>query len=346
MKKFLYTLLVVLVFTNCKQSIKKDTFTLEDSRRMLYMGIYNNTNGVSTEKVGNQIQQSMKDLMKFYEAHDYSFDPVSGSFMLNLNERGEYVNFLPFSKKERTPKNDYGIKLGETFRATALKGIHLGTYSSVEKTYEKMFKYIDDKGWINLGYATEMYMTDPAIEKDPSKWETEISLAVETKPHGHIEVTQLPELSYVSVRNEVSKEENLSIEQSLGRQMYEMNQKVMTALNKSNIHPPYVTGFNIIHNRTEQQVDFEFCVPVPISTASEDVQFTNLTSKKALKVVHHGTYEFSESYKKAYTYAVANGLKLHDISYEFYMNDPRKQKDVSKNVTHIYIPFLQKISKN
>lgn len=342
MKKYVHTLLMLIIFTSCSKSIQKEAFTLEDSDGMLYMGIYNNADGISTEAVGNQIQNSMVNLMKFYKENDYSFDPVSGSFMLNLKSRGESVNFLPFSKKEKTPKNTYGIKLGQTFRGNSLLGIHLGSYSSVEETYKKMFKYIEEKGWTNLGYATEIYLTDPAVEKDPKKWETEIRIAIETKKHGDIEVSTLPRISYASLRKQVAKTESLSIEETMGQQMYLMNNQIMDACHNSDLHPPYVTGFNIIHNRTNEQADFEFCVPVPIKTDSDElVEFSTLKPVKALKIVHFGNYDFSKTYKDAYTYAVANGLELDSKSYEFYMNDPRKQEDPSTNVTHIYIPIIQ-----
>ncbi len=322
------------------QGEEKQEFSLiKEVNQMLYMGILTQNEGQTTQQVENGMMKSMMELMKFYNQQGFSYAPISGAMILDTESRGKYVTFLPFSEAQTPPENSEGIKLGQTFGGEALKGMHTGSYSSVERTYKKMLEEVQRRGWIALGHSVELYLTDPQAEPDTSKWQTEITLAVETKPHAYLEVTDMPVFKYAGIRKEVTATNTMSVDMLLGQSMIQMNQKVMNACDKTRVHPPYVTGFNIINKRTTASADFEFGVGVPVSLNDESIFFQETKPTKTIRAVHHGAYDFRETYDKIQKYAIENGYTLDPKSIEIYKNDPRNQPDPKKNVTHIYVPI-------
>lgn len=56
---------------------------------------------------------------------------------------------------------------------------HYGNYESVGATYMKINEYNEENSKVASGYPWEVYLTDPALEPDTSKWVTQIFFPVE-----------------------------------------------------------------------------------------------------------------------------------------------------------------------
>jgi effector-binding domain-containing protein len=63
---------------------------------------------------------------------------------------------------------------GRTPSCSAMKGTHIGPYEQLVDTYMKMHAWADENGHTLEQQMWEYYLTDPNVEKDPSKWVTEI----------------------------------------------------------------------------------------------------------------------------------------------------------------------------
>jgi effector-binding domain-containing protein len=50
---------------------------------------------------------------------------------------------------------------------------HVGSYDTMMPAYEALDKYLKEKG-LQKDLVIEQYLSDPAVEKDPSKWKTNI----------------------------------------------------------------------------------------------------------------------------------------------------------------------------
>lgn len=55
-----------------------------------------------------------------------------------------------------------------------MKGIHLGPYEDMKAIYEAAGAHMNEMGWMPVGGPLEVYVTDPGMEPDTSKWITEI----------------------------------------------------------------------------------------------------------------------------------------------------------------------------
>lgn len=57
---------------------------------------------------------------------------------------------------------------------TTVRALHFGDYSLLEETHNQISQYADYYGYEITGYPWELYVTDPTIETDTSKWITEV----------------------------------------------------------------------------------------------------------------------------------------------------------------------------
>lgn len=78
---------------------------------------------------------------------------------------------LPVSKEL---KGEGEIKFGKTYEGKVASVIHWGSYESSEATYKAIEKWMKDNKKTAAGPPWEVYITDPGMEKDTAKWQTEI----------------------------------------------------------------------------------------------------------------------------------------------------------------------------
>jgi effector-binding domain-containing protein len=69
--------------------------------------------------------------------------------------------------------------IASTTAGKAIKTVHTGSYDKLGETHNEMNKYIQYKKMKINGVPMEVYVTDPTVEKDTSKWITEIYYPVE-----------------------------------------------------------------------------------------------------------------------------------------------------------------------
>jgi effector-binding domain-containing protein len=59
-----------------------------------------------------------------------------------------------------------------------VRAFYFGPYSKMEPAYRALATYIKDAGKVEAGGPSEIYITDPMVEKDTTKWETHIVFPV------------------------------------------------------------------------------------------------------------------------------------------------------------------------
>jgi len=79
--------------------------------------------------------------------------------------------------EHKTKGNDHIIP-GTTMGGLQLKAVHLGDYHALSDSYDSLMNYASANGYKQEGEVFEIYITDPGVEKDTSKWETDIFLPV------------------------------------------------------------------------------------------------------------------------------------------------------------------------
>ncbi len=66
------------------------------------------------------------------------------------------------------------IQIGNSTSGNTLQSSHFGVYETVIVTHDLMKKHCNEIGYTINGSAYEIYITDPSLEPNPSKWETKV----------------------------------------------------------------------------------------------------------------------------------------------------------------------------
>ena len=83
----------------------------------------------------------------------------------------EFDNVIPIAAKA---KGDGEIKSIETYGGNAIHTTHMGSYESTHHSWEALEKYMKANNFEPGGDPFEVYITDPQMEPDQSKWITEL----------------------------------------------------------------------------------------------------------------------------------------------------------------------------
>lgn len=83
----------------------------------------------------------------------------------------EMVCAFPVDEKAKVPAK---YKIQQVAAGKAVKAIHHGDYSKLEKVHNEIDQYIKMKNLSMAGAPWESYVTDPMIEKDTAAWVTEV----------------------------------------------------------------------------------------------------------------------------------------------------------------------------
>ncbi|MDQ3110240.1 MAG: GyrI-like domain-containing protein [Bacteroidota bacterium] len=75
---------------------------------------------------------------------------------------------------DKAGKSDGRVKYSDVPAGNVVKASHYGSYESTVTTHELMDKWITENGKTVTGNPWEVYVTDPGVETDQSKWLTEI----------------------------------------------------------------------------------------------------------------------------------------------------------------------------
>jgi effector-binding domain-containing protein len=80
---------------------------------------------------------------------------------------------------DKAGKNAGNIKYMETAGGNAVRGDHYGPYEATPASHEAMDKWMKNNGKVVTGGPWEVYVTDPGVEPDQSKWLTQIYYPVQ-----------------------------------------------------------------------------------------------------------------------------------------------------------------------
>lgn len=86
-------------------------------------------------------------------------------------EKVELAAGMPVDKPG---KNDGSVEASEIKGGKVVLAHHYGSYEATEATHQKIDAYLKEKGLTAAGAPWEVYVTDPAVETDQSKWYTQI----------------------------------------------------------------------------------------------------------------------------------------------------------------------------
>jgi effector-binding domain-containing protein/uncharacterized protein YndB with AHSA1/START domain len=178
------------------------------------------------------------------------------------------------------------------------------------------------------------------IQKTMESGKTELKKYIEThdvrlSTLTEIGIEEYPPVDALTVSGVVTMQEMpLWFGQNLG--------KVMAAVQTQNAQPQGMP-FAVYSGYDTATGKFMMTAGMPVSAgarSSGDVVFRNYKGFVALKGLHRGPYdELAGSYEALERYAADNSIKLGDIAWEFYLNDPSGITDPTLLLTVIAMPL-------
>ena len=119
------------------------------------------------------------------------FDRGFGEVMRVAAEQGAAIIGPPFGFYPRMPTDTVEVAVGFPVSAPVtpegdvtpfelpggrvVTGIHLGSYESLETFYRELTEWAAAEGYRLADHMWESYLTDPAAEPEPSRWQTMIT---------------------------------------------------------------------------------------------------------------------------------------------------------------------------
>lgn len=153
----------------------------EQTNAVSYIGITSTMSFDDLQNMDKQMSKSYTELMGVLAKA--KIEMVGSPFCIynEWNEETKQTNFtcaIPVPEGAKLPAK-YVIQ--KTSGGQAVKGINYGSYENLESTHGQIEKYIDFKGLQIIGAPWEIYVTDPEMEKDTTKWITEVYYPVKKK---------------------------------------------------------------------------------------------------------------------------------------------------------------------
>ncbi len=136
--------------------------------------IYITNKNVNENEIGLNIGASLMKLDVFTKNNQIV---VSGPPFTIWYSPTNFVVGMPFSGDVLATEKD--IKFGQLKCCDAYVVSYYGSYNHTQPVFENMSSFILDKGKHPSGPPRELYLSDPILEKDTTKWLTEIVFPVQ-----------------------------------------------------------------------------------------------------------------------------------------------------------------------
>ncbi len=98
-----------------------------------------------------------------------------------FNEDGsiDMESAMPTTEKVEVASDEIASKI--TYTGNFIKGVHMGDYSLLEASHTQLMNYLAQNEYEQAGEMYEIYVTDPGLEADTAKWQTDIYIPVHKK---------------------------------------------------------------------------------------------------------------------------------------------------------------------
>lgn len=131
------------------------------------------------------------------QLHDFFMKnfPLLGKFVASKKQEPNapmamYYNFSTDKKfytvaamyvEDSTLRVKAPMKLEKLYAGNALKVVYMGNYEDMMPAYADIEQYMKEKNLTAAGAPWEQYISDPGVEKDTAKWQTDIYFPVMAK---------------------------------------------------------------------------------------------------------------------------------------------------------------------
>lgn len=141
--------------------------TIGDSTKVDELQTFFSTNFPKLGKLGN------------FKKEDFFSPPLALYYDFSMDKK--FYTVAAMYVKDSTRKVKAPAKLEKLYGGKALKVEYFGAYENMTTAYDEMMMYMEEKGLRPAGPNWEHYISDPMLEKDTTKWQTDIYFPVQPK---------------------------------------------------------------------------------------------------------------------------------------------------------------------
>jgi effector-binding domain-containing protein len=157
----------------------KSQFSVEDSKPMMCLTMLDSCT-VDPKIIGDKYNSMFGQLDAEMKAQKLSQAGAPFAVTIKYDMNNNFMVFspgIPVSAEVKDVKNKK-IKFAKYDAQKCLVYNYYGDYSTMQASYEAMYKHIGENKMEVAGYSWEEYITDPMVEKDTAKWLTKIYIPI------------------------------------------------------------------------------------------------------------------------------------------------------------------------
>lgn len=148
------------------------TITEVEAPAISYIGLSHTMNPQDPVAISKQMSKMYGELMLVLQKAKVEMAGYPFCLYPSFSETSmEMVCALPVGADAKVPAK---YKLMQTTGGAAVKAVHFGDYNTLESTHNQLNQYIAWKKLEINGAPWEVYITDPELEKDTTRWITEV----------------------------------------------------------------------------------------------------------------------------------------------------------------------------
>lgn len=153
------------------ETMPDESITITNMPAMSYAGITATVESSNSEAIGNAMGESYGKLTAYIGAENREMQGMPFAIYTSYDETSiTMVCALPVNTEGMTGTEE--IEIGEIPEGKSVKAIHQGPYETLNLTHTAVDEFMKANGLQPGGAPYEIYITDPGLEPDPSKWIT------------------------------------------------------------------------------------------------------------------------------------------------------------------------------
>ncbi|MCE2496747.1 MAG: SRPBCC family protein [Flavobacteriales bacterium] len=129
---------------------------------------------VPMSEISTKMGESFGVLMNWLGEDSQNMSAPPMAEYTEWDEETSMCSFRTLISAETDKAPSAPVMEGTLVGGRCLKGTYMGSYDEMDAIYNAAFEHIAKMGWEMVGGPLEVYMTDPGMEPDTSKWITDI----------------------------------------------------------------------------------------------------------------------------------------------------------------------------
>jgi effector-binding domain-containing protein len=153
------------------ENLPEKTISVTSMPAINYAGITTTVESSNSEAISNAMAESYGKLTTYVGNEDREMLGMPFAIYTSFDDTSiTMICAIPIDTEGLAGTEE--IALGEVVAGNAVKAIHTGPYEDLHLTHTAVDEYMQANGLTPAGPPYEMYITDPGLEPNPSKWIT------------------------------------------------------------------------------------------------------------------------------------------------------------------------------